>query len=68
MILSYYVVDLGLRASLQRRGKRHITSSLLQIVGFVGSDKFRDSRVLHLADIVAPKVKTSTTDEEVRPR
>jgi hypothetical protein len=35
-------------------------------VGFVRSDEVSKSRVLRLADIFAPKVKTSTTDEEVR--
>lgn len=30
------------------------------------SNEISGTRVLHLADIVAPKVKTPTTDEEVR--
>ena len=56
------MVDLGLRAGLQRKGGYH--SNLLSL--WVGlSDEGSESRVLHLADIVAPKVKTSTTDEEV---
>ena len=61
MTLSSCVVDLGPRASPRKRGKYHFTSPF----GFFRSDEISGTRVLHLAEIVAPKLKTSATDEEV---
>jgi len=62
VILSSYVVDLDLRASPQKRGKRRLFNPQVSSA----LTRFREPRVLHLADIVAPKVKTPSADEEVR--
>lgn len=68
VILSSCVANLDPRDNPRKRGNTLQRTPLFRGLGhgdWVSLTRFRNFRVLHLAEIVAPKVKTSTTDEEV---
>lgn len=62
MILSSCELGPGPRGNFRRRGTHFIIQSSWSFV----TDEISRPRLLHLAEIVAPKLKTPTTDEEVR--